>query len=462
VHKYSQSIKLFRDRWKLDLELLGAIALAVLITANFSGFNRPLWYDEYLHFALAGISWTDALALMTETSPNINHGQTWFQQILSIGLLQVFGASTIGLRGISWIASVALFLASFSLLRAFAVPFVLRTLFASLLVLIPTISFEIGNSRFYILLLAATALTARGLVSTLTLDARTKFNKTIFATGVILGSFSHPYFPVILVGLFIVVLVVRLVMRWDLGLSYLRQQLFYLGFAILSGSLSIVVGSISWMTGSPDFSYMDPFEWLPFGLMTFVALTLAFIVFTIGLSFWALYQVKIRSPDLNLVLGFSLMVMGAGLSLLFSWISLQRNYWVLPRQWLAGALLVLFGVTLLMTYLFQNKVFLSRYPKKLNFLKGLVLTATSMFFSISAYMGFVEVRQNIDFWSGLSPAGLASLADQSGGLFIFAGNLNIKCGGKVWSEHSQFYAPGLEPVDLIERFMEEYQACENR
>jgi hypothetical protein len=216
------------------------------------------------------------------------------------------------------------------------------------------------------------------------------------------------------------------------------------------------------MTGSPDFSYMDPFEWLPFGLMTFVALTLAFIVFTIGLSFWALHQVKIRSPDFNLVLGFSLMVMGAGLSLLFSWISLLRNYWVLPRQWLAGALLVLFGVTLLMTYLFQNKVFLSRHPKKLNFLKGLVLTATSIFFSISAYMGFVEVRQNIDFWSGLSPAGLASLVDQSGGLFIFAGNLNIKCGGKVWSEHSQFYAPGLKPVDLIERFMEEYQACENR
>lgn len=446
----------------MDLELLGAMALSVLITAIFSGFNRPLWIDEYLHFALAGISWTDALTIMAETSPNINHGQTWFQQILSIGLLQVFGASTIGLRGISWIASVSLFLASFSLLRAFAVPFVFRALFASLLVLIPTVSFEIGNSRFYILLLAATALTARGIFSTLALDGQPKFNKTIFATGVILGSFSHPYFPVILVGLFMIVLVVRLVMRWDLRLSYIKKQLFYLSFAFLSGILSIAVGSISWMAGSPDFSSMDPFDWLPFGLMTFVALTLAFVVFTIGLSYWALYQVKIRSPDFNLVLGFSLMVMGAGLSLLFSWISLLRNYWVLPRQWLAGALLVLIGVTLMLNYLFQTKNFLSKFPTKLNFFKGVVFTATSVFLSISAFLGFVEVRQNTDFWSGLSPAGLASLVDDPNNFFSFAGNLNIKCGGTVWSDHSQFYAAGLEPLDFIESFTEEYRDCETR
>jgi hypothetical protein len=87
---------------------------------------------------------------------------------------------------------------------------------------------------------------------------------------------------------------------------------------------------------------------------------------------------------------------------------------------------------------------------------------TSVFFGISVFFSFTEVKQNIIFWSELSPGGLALLVDEPNSFYSFAANLNIKCGGQVWSYHSKFYAPGMEPEDLIEGFTGEYLDCEIR
>jgi hypothetical protein len=76
---------------ELRWDALATMFISVGVTAIFSGLNRPLWIDEYLHFALAGIPWSQTLEVMVATNSNINHGQTFFYQIFSVGLLNAFG-----------------------------------------------------------------------------------------------------------------------------------------------------------------------------------------------------------------------------------------------------------------------------------------------------------------------------------------------------------------------------------
>jgi len=446
---------------ELRWDALAAMFISVGVTAIFSGLNRPLWIDEYLHFALAGIPWSQTLEVMVATNSNINHGQTFFYQIFSVGLLNAFGAGTFGLRALAWLATLITFLTAFSFLRIFAVGPSLRLLFVSTLILIPYFSFEMGNGRSYIVLIATTSIAALGLFSSVAHEQPLRGIKTLFAVGVVVGALNHPYFPVVLLSLALALFLVRYLLRKESLFSFLRDMRFELSFSILSGMVSIGAGLLTWMRGSQDFSGLDPFKsfkkfGLPIGVDEFVVASWALLLFAFATVYVAFWRSKSRPLDPKLAVGVSFIILGLGLSLLFSWISLWRNYWIIPRQWLPGAFLFFLGIILLMAY------FLAKHNLNDGKTRRIVLASGTwvvvILFGIGVGRGIVEVRENTVFWRELSSDQLQVEAIEGNGFGVLAGNLNIKCGGPVWVEHSRYYETESFQ-ELLPVFLSRYESC---
>ena len=52
------------------------ILSALVVSILYSGFDKPIWIDEYLHFAFGGLSFTEALdVLRSTTGSGVNWGK---------------------------------------------------------------------------------------------------------------------------------------------------------------------------------------------------------------------------------------------------------------------------------------------------------------------------------------------------------------------------------------------------
>jgi hypothetical protein len=447
--------QLEKRKMKLDKELVVALILALAVTIIFSGFNRPLWIDEYLHFALAGVPWLDAINLMIETSSNVNHGQTWFHQILSISTLHIFGAGAIGLRLVSWIATVVTILSAFFFLRLFIVPPIIKFLFLAILILIPTFSFEIGNSRFYMLLMMATTLTVFGLFTNIASKHSSWTEKTLFGFGVLIGALSHPYFPVVLLGLLVALYLTRRMVLGDNLWESIRATSYQLALTALSLGTSVGVGLFTWMRGGPEFTSMDPFDWLPINLPIFVAFSLLLFICGIATLIW-LYRSSRNNPlDYPLAVGVVLLVTGVGMSVFFSWVSFVRSYWILPRQWLPGSIIALLGLTLVISYFWTKR----KRQKPIDTALRVGVAVALVLFGFGILRGSIEIQTNAQYWNDLRTTELRNLTNDTNQFYTLAGNLNMKCGGDVWLEHSKFYDPKNNPKDSLEAFSKLFESC---
>ena len=102
-----------RRLWaELGLWVLGAVILFL-----YSGIWRPIWFDEFLHFAMGGMTWEYALKTVDYTTIEVNHGQTGVYMLLDWLLLQAFGASAVALRLPSLLAAALLLAAAVTFLR---------------------------------------------------------------------------------------------------------------------------------------------------------------------------------------------------------------------------------------------------------------------------------------------------------------------------------------------------------
>ena len=449
----------------VNLDFALSIILASIVTITFSGFNRPIWGDEYLHFSLAGLPWSEIFQVIQETNSNENHGQTWFHQILSISLLKIFGAGTIGLRLISWIATFVTLIASLNLLKLFSVTWALKLAFLSTVILFTPIAFEMGNSRSYILVIMSTALISLGLFSTIPLGRAKTLYKLVFAAGVVIGSVSHPYFPVILCALVFGAIIVNQHISKESVTWTLRKLRFFMVFSILGVFLSVVVGLFTWLRGGPEFPEFDPFQWLPIGEQVFVFSTIMFIALAVVSSFLffkARHPVfKARHPvfsDPVFAVGYILIITGIGLSLFFSWVSFIRNYWILPRQWLPGVLIFFIGGIILLAF-FVPKF---KAKKSTSLLTPIGYAASIAVFVSGIFVGIQEVNRNVEFWVDLTSQSLIYTTGKGIAFFEAAGNLNIQCGGPVWPEHSKIYNAKVTDELLIFEFEKRYSMCSNK
>jgi hypothetical protein len=219
------------------------------------------------------------------------------------------------------------------------------------------------------------------------------------------------------------------------------------------------------MRGSPDFSEFDPFKsfkkyGLDVGVSEFVVLTAIFAFSVLFLLIWWVRMRRNGTPEPLLLIGTTLVLVGVSLSLFFTWVSILRNYWIFPRQWLPGAFLVFIGlaflVTVLLGYLRARK------------LKGLATVGAAAVWVLAlAMIAFGTGREihtameNREWWDSLSPSSLET-AEQDGYRFWdIAGNLNIKCGDTVWPELANFYDPSYSPEVALEEIKRLASSCED-
>ncbi len=98
---------------------VGLVVLAVFITIINSGFSKPLWIDEYLHFAMGSLTFTEAIQVIAETTGDgVNWGQTGTYLFLDYLLGNLFGANLWALRAPSIISGFILLLAAVYFMRA--------------------------------------------------------------------------------------------------------------------------------------------------------------------------------------------------------------------------------------------------------------------------------------------------------------------------------------------------------
>jgi hypothetical protein len=73
--------------------------LACYGIALYMSLGRPIWIDEFLHFAVAAIpSSAPAWQTITRSITGVNHGQTGVYMMLDYWLLSAFGANAVVLR----------------------------------------------------------------------------------------------------------------------------------------------------------------------------------------------------------------------------------------------------------------------------------------------------------------------------------------------------------------------------
>lgn len=77
--------------------LLGLLGCALIVA--YASIGRPLWIDEFLHFAFGGFpSTVSAWHAIRHSIGSINFGQTGIYMLLDYWLLKAFGANAVALR----------------------------------------------------------------------------------------------------------------------------------------------------------------------------------------------------------------------------------------------------------------------------------------------------------------------------------------------------------------------------
>lgn len=426
-----------------------AVGLAILVVvAAYASAFRPLWIDEYAHFALGGLTPQEAVqAIVGTTGASLNQGHTGVYLLVDYWLMQMFGANLIALRMPSILSAVLLLSAAVAFLRVkgFGLPWQVLAVvaFAGQ----SQFMYYAGEARPY-MPLAASSVACLAYYQYPLPDRRRWTVRALGILGIVLGSVSHPYFAVMGVS-------VALFSLWDRGYlrrawSHRTEVVEFLNPRLLIPAVFLytVVGVLTWAKGRPT-NPLDPwywFEgpegageaflrahlqsllpaWLPTGLSIAVcAVAVGVLVVRSGSA--------VRPPAV---------LIGVGLltSVVFTMMSVMGNYWVFMRQWIAGIALVTLGVVWLLAAAWKASV-APEWPSRI------AATALAGLIVISAVSELsAAVSRNIEQAAGWEilreiPAEPVPALDPDAGndQWVRLGNLNVATGGPVWREVSGYY-----------------------
>lgn len=331
------------------LRLASTLLLQALLFALVMTRPKKIWTDDFLHFAFGAYADTgEAIRAVFESIAGVNHGQTGFHMILNHLLLKWFGASYFVLRLPSGIAYSLGLLAGFCFLRSIGVSFFLRTAFLLLLGL-SQLNLEHGAEARPYILLQASMLGA--LWAWDRYFSRQPGGLAALFLISVLGILSHPFFVAYL-GLMMLFTPLffgeyRRKIAADLGSVRTAWPLLAAGLLLVC--LFFVVGRLSWFQTLGHSFGFDPYEhigrdkslvrfmlgtfFFPFGKVAIPALA-----GLLALSFWWR-----RRPDVSQlwrhVLFLSALLVTTQSVLV--WQVLKSSYWLLQRQWIAGAALAI-------------------------------------------------------------------------------------------------------------------------
>ena len=442
---------------RLGLDI-GLWILGAFILTSYAGLWRPIWLDEFLHFAMGGMSFEYALKTIDYTTIEVNHGQTGVYMLLDWALLQVFGASAVALRLPSLVSAALLLAAAVTFFRLRGFGYLWQYLVLLSLAAHSALMFFTGEARPY-MPLAAASVAVLAYYQYAIEDRRRPWPIALGIFGVVGGALLHPYIVYMIAVLlpFSVWVAVR-----DGRISWSIAQILRfanLPLLITGGVTFLAVGQLTWMRRVLSFGY-DPLErmqnswaftleraavnhfanqtthiWWILGLLGLTLFVLAFYKFSIG--------TRILPPTILILLGILTSVTVSALSAL-------RSYWILERQWVAGVALVAVGGVWFFAEFFstyRNNKQIGLAIPVYAFIAMTVISATlSLFNQLRttndlriAYQGFNSEMRPME---ELRPQ---QINNDEG--FIYAANVNVARGDPVWTMFVDWYdnLSGMRP-----------------
>lgn len=443
---------------KTRSQQLGLWILGAAIVALYSGLRKPIWLDEFLHFAMGPMSWRQALRTIDYTTTELNHGQTGVYMLVNWATMQVLGASGVGIRLPSMAATAFLLAAAvtFFRIRGYGIgwQYVALIAFAGSGVLM---GFT-GEARPY-MPLAACAVGVLVYYQFSAKERRRPWPRLIGLVGLIGGALFHPYIAYVLLillpfSIWVAIQDGRIAFSWRQIVWFVNPTLI-----ISAGLLFVIVGQLTWMRAVRRFSY-DPLEWMGgswshvsdrflashFGSVAGVPWYLA-VIGVVSAAGWLLARrYMAREVDMALVL----VILGTMSSVVISILSISRGYWLFERQWVAGIALVTIGLVWFFASTLRagqrNESLALLVPGFLFLVVVSIGALQSLINEANRFMNppesFSESRSDSRDEMDLRPEDI-----NDANALVYVANVNIGRGGPVWTMFEEWYErqAGMRP-----------------
>lgn len=417
--------------------------------AAYASIGRPLWIDEFAHFAFGGLDPLEAMAtIVGTTGPSVNQGHTGVYLFLDYWLMYVFGANLFMLRLPSLVSAALMLWAAVVFLRMKGYGTVWGALVILAFAAQGSFMYYAGEARPYMPLAASCVLTLAYYQFPMT-ERRTWVARTFGILGILGGAVSHPYYAVY--GLLIAAFSL-----WDAGLlsrprAGRKEILDFVNLRLVlpAAFLYVIVGLLTWAKGRPD-NPLDPWYW--FGgvsggvdafvfahleLLQVVHLPSAAAVLAVGVGLgivtWTAGGRVVAAP-------LVLIGLAVGTSLLMTVASIVGAYWVFVRQWVAGMALVAVGLVWLLAAAWTH-------GQRHRWIRQAVVGGFVVVMLASAGTHLVDqfrrIGTDMAYWESLRsdpperPAVLGRVPSNEE--WVLLGNLDVAAGGSVSREVSDYY-----------------------
>lgn len=423
----------------------GLVVLIVVVLLNYASLFRPMWFDEFVQFALGGMRPGEAMqAILDTTGSGLNQGHTGVYLVLDYWLLQAFGANLIALRAPSIAAGALLLIAAvtFIRLKGFGPPW--QALMVLGLAAQWAVMYYAGEARPYMPLVASSAATLAYYQYAESERHRLSV-RAMGIAGIWLGAVSHPYFGLMALAIGVFSLWDRGILRqpWRLWVKFANPWLVVPGVLIYG-----VVGALTWGKARPADRHEDPWYWFQgparawsefvyahtqvFQPLRFHWLLALVVVVVVAIALTRVSSLRVTSRPLVL--------MGTGVltSAVISVASIRGDYWVFSRQWVAGMALVTIGWVWLLASSWRA------VPSDRRAARALVLSLAGIVVAAGVLQLMLGFLQN-QFYRGAWPEYLGTAGPRLPGPsssaddWVLFANHNVADGGPVWPEVSRYY-----------------------
>lgn len=422
------------------------VTLALIIVGANSGFSKPIWIDEYLHFAFGALSLSETLAVIRETTGSgVNWGQTGTYFFVSHVTGSVFGPSPWALRLPSILSGLALLMATGWFMRVRGFGTVWQAFAVVAVASQTTLMYYVGEARPY-LPMAASVIGALAFFATPIKLRHHWVARALGWFGILLGSILHPYWLPFM-G------VVAVFARWAHTLEQRDQRSdlrAFLHLPLLAAGLVlyVVMALLTWADGTVT-AVVDSLEFVLSvenairtlasthlsALVSVSPILAVLLVFTIAVVA-LLHEPRLRAPALLMVVGFTSSVALAALSYL-------RSYWILQRQWVGGMALVALGLAWVAAELWSSEIERFKGARRAVALSLVAVVSVGFLVDLRNQVAAVQEHREVMAVYRVDSDTARDLLLQERD-YVRAANVNAVTGGPIWRDHAAYYGRDLD------------------
>jgi hypothetical protein len=434
--------------------------LCCLIVVLHASVGRPIWIDEFTHFAFAAQPTTMAAwSLFLSTTADMQHGQTGIYIMLNYWTLTLLGPDPTLLRLPSILSGLFLFVSAVMLFRVLRFSVLWQVVLVGALAGQHLLMHYVGEARAYAPIPAA----AVGLLLFYVARPLHPGSRALLCFGAvaaIFGSIMHPYFALYWPAVCLVAYVHHLA-RTDARFNLHSLVAFAApGLVTVGAGLYMMLGVLTWLRSQPHFGF-DPFQWLhqhgPLRNFTDYSHTqfisegygLAAALTALALLAGSRLPRALHGTVRGLLAPALLVLLSLIISLLIGLASYRAGYWILTRQWVGSIALLAVGMVWFWAegarlwgraipqaeigIAIAALVLVSVQSTKNHGGRIAVLWDYVQNHAVAQMAGACEPPASIDFQT--------MSYDHRNDVMVELANRNLACGGDIWPIFREYYDP---------------------